>query len=134
MSCLRIFSRSPMSNKLLIMLFRRYLQEGCSCEGRLIQMRAKLFGPSSFPWRDIYTYGVLECYHHVGPNRSQPSQSWCCSSSSSVYPANKIQDFMRMNSSKFHVSKVDEDPQKFIDKAYKIVAIVGVSPMRRWRL
>ncbi|WMV37224.1 hypothetical protein MTR67_030609 [Solanum verrucosum] len=32
----------------------------------------------------------------------------------------KIRDFTRMNPLKFHGSKVDEDPQEFIDEVYKI--------------
>uniref|UniRef100_M1E052 Gag-pol polyprotein n=1 Tax=Solanum tuberosum TaxID=4113 RepID=M1E052_SOLTU len=33
----------------------------------------------------------------------------------------KIRDFTRMNPSEFHGSKVEEDPQEFIDEVYKIV-------------
>lgn len=45
--------------------------------------------------------------------------------------ATRIQELMRMNPSEFHGYKVDEGPKKFIDKAYKIVVIMGVSQMRR---
>lgn len=31
-----------------------------------------------------------------------------------------------MNPPKYHGSKVDEDPMEFIDKAYRIMVIVGV--------
>lgn len=39
----------------------------------------------------------------------------------------RISDFARMNLSEFHDSKVDEDPQEFIDEVYKVVDIMGVS-------
>lgn len=38
----------------------------------------------------------------------------------------KVSDFTRMNSPKFHGSKV-EDPQEFIDEIYNIVENMGVS-------
>jgi len=41
--------------------------------------------------------------------------------------ATRIRDFTRMKPSEFHGSKVDEDPQEFIDKVYKIVGIMEVS-------
>uniref|UniRef100_M1DJU4 Zinc knuckle family protein n=1 Tax=Solanum tuberosum TaxID=4113 RepID=M1DJU4_SOLTU len=37
----------------------------------------------------------------------------------------RIWDFTRMNPLKFHGSKVDEDPQEFIDEFYKIVGDIG---------
>lgn len=40
--------------------------------------------------------------------------------------ASTVRDFMRMNRTKFHGSKVDEDPQEFIDEVYKVLAIMGV--------
>ncbi|XP_055824236.1 uncharacterized protein LOC129892674 [Solanum dulcamara] len=40
----------------------------------------------------------------------------------------RIWDFKRMNLPKFDGSKVDEDPIKFIDESYQIVAIMGVPP------
>lgn len=39
----------------------------------------------------------------------------------------RVRDFARMNPAEFHGFKVDEDSQDFIDKVYKIVAIMGVS-------
>lgn len=37
-----------------------------------------------------------------------------------------VWDFTSINPPKFHGSQIDEYPQNFIDKAYKIVAIMGV--------
>ncbi|XP_055818539.1 uncharacterized protein LOC129887455 [Solanum dulcamara] len=42
-------------------------------------------------------------------------------------PASRVRDFTRMNPPEFHGSKVDEDPQEFIDEVYKIVSIMGVT-------
>ncbi|WMV57914.1 hypothetical protein MTR67_051299 [Solanum verrucosum] len=39
----------------------------------------------------------------------------------------RIRDFTRMNPLEFYGSKVNEDPQEFIDKLYKIMEIMGVS-------
>ncbi|WMV59002.1 hypothetical protein MTR67_052387 [Solanum verrucosum] len=36
-----------------------------------------------------------------------------------------IRNFTRMNPAKFHGSKVEEDPQEFIDEIYKILGIMG---------
>lgn len=40
-----------------------------------------------------------------------------------------MSDFTRMNPPKFHGSKVEEDPQKFIDEVYKVLMIIVVKPM-----
>ncbi|KAH0728122.1 hypothetical protein KY284_003987 [Solanum tuberosum] len=40
--------------------------------------------------------------------------------------ASRVRDFVRMNPSEFYGSKLDEDPQKFIDEVHKILAIMGV--------
>lgn len=45
--------------------------------------------------------------------------------------ATRIQELMRINPPEFHGYKADEGPKKFIDKAYKIVVIMGVSQMKR---
>ena len=41
---------------------------------------------------------------------------------------------MRINPSVFHGSKVDEDPQEFIDEVYKILSIMGVGPNEKAEL
>lgn len=37
----------------------------------------------------------------------------------------KVWHYMSMSSSEFHHLKMDEDPQEFVDKVYKILAIMG---------
>ena len=39
----------------------------------------------------------------------------------------RIRDFTRMNPPTFYRSKVDEDPQGFIDEVYKVLYAIGVS-------
>ncbi|WMV14300.1 hypothetical protein MTR67_007685 [Solanum verrucosum] len=39
----------------------------------------------------------------------------------------RVRDFTRINPLKFYDSKVEEDPQEFIDEVYKILAIKGVT-------
>ena len=41
---------------------------------------------------------------------------------------------MRMNSPNFHETKVDEDPQGFIDEVFKVVDVMGVSPREKVEL
>ncbi|WMV30552.1 hypothetical protein MTR67_023937 [Solanum verrucosum] len=41
----------------------------------------------------------------------------------------RIRDFTRINHLEFHGLKVDEDPQEIVDEVYKIVKIMGVSPV-----
>ena len=43
-------------------------------------------------------------------------------------PTSRIQDFVRMNTPTFHGTKVDEDPQGFIDELFKVVNFMGVNP------
>ncbi|XP_049387315.1 uncharacterized protein LOC125851584 [Solanum stenotomum] len=43
--------------------------------------------------------------------------------------ATRVRDYTRMNPHKFYGSKVEEDPQDFIDKVYKVLAIMGVTPV-----
>lgn len=43
-------------------------------------------------------------------------------------PGAKVRDFIRMNPPIFYRSKVDEDPQEFVDEIYKILNIIGVEP------
>lgn len=42
----------------------------------------------------------------------------------------RIWDLIIMKPPEFHGSKMDVDPQEFIDEAYKIMAIMGVSQIR----
>lgn len=46
-------------------------------------------------------------------------------------PVSTIRDFMRMNPPTFHGTKVDEDPQGFIDKVFKVVDAMGVTPREK---
>ena len=45
-----------------------------------------------------------------------------------------MRDFTRMNPSEFHGSKVDEDPQAFIDEVSRVVTIMGVTSEERAEL
>lgn len=42
-------------------------------------------------------------------------------------PATRVRDFMRMSHPEFHDSKMEDDPINFIDEAYRIVVVMGVS-------
>ena len=46
-------------------------------------------------------------------------------------PASRIRDFTRMNPPVFYGSKVEEDPQEFIDQVLKVVTIMGVTSIKR---
>ncbi|WMV51369.1 hypothetical protein MTR67_044754 [Solanum verrucosum] len=48
--------------------------------------------------------------------------------------AARIKDFTRMNPLEFHGSKVDEDPQQFIDEMYKIVEVMRFSTVKKAEL
>ncbi|XP_049358306.1 uncharacterized protein LOC125822878 [Solanum verrucosum] len=48
--------------------------------------------------------------------------------------ASRIRDFTRMNPPKFYGSKVDEDPQGFIDEVFKVLNVMGVSPTEKAEL
>ncbi|XP_049391774.1 uncharacterized protein LOC125856304 [Solanum stenotomum] len=48
--------------------------------------------------------------------------------------ASRVRYFTRMNPSKFHGYKVEEDPQEFIDVVYKILIIMGVTPVDKAEL
>ena len=41
--------------------------------------------------------------------------------------ASRLRDFTRINPPTFHESKVDEDPQEFINEIYMILYAMGVS-------
>src|SRR5688572_6162053 len=49
-------------------------------------------------------------------------------------PASRVRDFTRMNPPVFYGSKVEEDPQEFIDQLLKIVNIMGVNPIEKVEL
>ena len=49
-------------------------------------------------------------------------------------PASRVRDFTRMNPPEFHGSKVDEDPQAFIDEVGKVVTIMGVTSVEKAEL
>ena len=49
----------------------------------------------------------------------------------SSIPASRICDFVRMNPHTFHVTKMDEDPQGFIDEVFKGVDDMGVTLGRK---
>ena len=40
--------------------------------------------------------------------------------------ASRLRDFTRMNPPTFYQSKVEEDPQEFIDEIYKILHVMGL--------
>ena len=48
--------------------------------------------------------------------------------------ASSIRDFIRMNSPTFFGSKVEEDPQEFIDKVYKVLDSTGVYSQQKAEL
>ncbi|XP_049369329.1 uncharacterized protein LOC125834201 [Solanum verrucosum] len=43
----------------------------------------------------------------------------------------RVRDFTRMNPPEFYGSKIEEDPQKFIDEVYKELAIMGLTPVEK---
>ncbi|KAK4707442.1 hypothetical protein R3W88_032989 [Solanum pinnatisectum] len=49
-------------------------------------------------------------------------------------PTSRIRDFTRMNRPTFHGSKVDEDPQGFIDEVFKVVDAMEVSSREKMEL
>uniref|UniRef100_M1DTD9 Gag-pol polyprotein n=1 Tax=Solanum tuberosum TaxID=4113 RepID=M1DTD9_SOLTU len=46
----------------------------------------------------------------------------------------RVRDFTRMNPPKFHGSKLEENPQEFIDEVYKILVIMGVTLVEKAEL
>ncbi|WMV54906.1 hypothetical protein MTR67_048291 [Solanum verrucosum] len=46
----------------------------------------------------------------------------------------RVRDFTRMNPHKFYGSKIEEDPQEFIDEVYKILVIMGVTLVEKAEL
>ena len=49
-------------------------------------------------------------------------------------PTSRIRDFVRMNPYTFHGTKVDKDPQSFIDEIFKVVDSICVAPRERAEL
>src|SRR5688572_21478277 len=49
-------------------------------------------------------------------------------------PASRVRDFTRMNPPEFYGSKLNEDPQEFIDEIFKIVDIMGVTTSEKAEL
>lgn len=43
----------------------------------------------------------------------------------------RVRDFTSMNALEFHGSKVEQDPQKFIDEVHKMLMIMGLTPMKK---
>ena len=48
--------------------------------------------------------------------------------------ASRLRDFTRMNPPTFYGSKVEEDPQEFIDEVYKILLTMGLSTSKKAEL
>ncbi|WMV45709.1 hypothetical protein MTR67_039094, partial [Solanum verrucosum] len=48
--------------------------------------------------------------------------------------ASRIRDFTRINPLTFFGSKVEEDPQGFIDEVFKVLDVMGVSPQEKAEL
>ncbi|XP_049405072.1 uncharacterized protein LOC125868481 [Solanum stenotomum] len=48
--------------------------------------------------------------------------------------ASRVRDFARMNPLEFYGSKLEEDPQEFLDEVYKILAIMGVTSVEKGEL
>ena len=48
--------------------------------------------------------------------------------------ATRLRDFTRMNPLMYFGSKVDEDPQDFLDEVYKILFAMGVSTTEKVEL
>jgi len=46
----------------------------------------------------------------------------------------RVRDFTRMNPPEFYGSKVEEDPQEFIDKVYKVLTIMGMTLVEKAEL
>ena len=65
---------------------------------------------------------VSEDNHGVGPQ------------SNASTPCSRIWDLMRMYPPTFHCTKVDEDPQGFIDEVLKVVNAMGVTPWKKAEL
>ncbi|KAK4721548.1 hypothetical protein R3W88_011781 [Solanum pinnatisectum] len=46
----------------------------------------------------------------------------------------RVRELLRMNPSEFYVSKVEEDPQGFIDEVYKVLAIIRLTLVEKVKL
>uniref|UniRef100_M1DH98 Gag-pol polyprotein n=1 Tax=Solanum tuberosum TaxID=4113 RepID=M1DH98_SOLTU len=48
--------------------------------------------------------------------------------------ASRVRDFTKMNPPEFYGSTVEEDPQEFINEVYKVLMIMGVTPVEKAEL
>ncbi|WMV24828.1 hypothetical protein MTR67_018213 [Solanum verrucosum] len=62
------------------------------------------------------------------------AQVWVQVKSNASTTASRIRDFTRMNSPTFFASKVEEDPQRFIDELFKVLEAMGVSSQEKAEL
>ena len=46
----------------------------------------------------------------------------------------RVREFLRINLLEFDGSKVEEDPNGFIEKVYKVIAIMGVTSVEKAEL
>ncbi|WMV24244.1 hypothetical protein MTR67_017629 [Solanum verrucosum] len=46
----------------------------------------------------------------------------------------RVRDFIRMNPPEFQGSRVEEDPEEFIDEVYKVLMIMGVTLVEKAEL
>jgi len=46
----------------------------------------------------------------------------------------RVREFTRINPQDLHGSKVDEDPQEFINEMYKVLMIMGMTPVEKAEL
>jgi len=46
----------------------------------------------------------------------------------------RVADFTRMNPLEFHGFNVEEVPKEFIDEVYKVLMIIGVTPVEKAKL
>lgn len=45
-----------------------------------------------------------------------------------------VKDLVRMSPPQFHGSKVEEHPPEFINEVYKVISIIGVTPVEKVKL
>lgn len=71
---------------------------------------------------------------HIGPSIRQLGQQGDCGTSSSPTSAARVCDFIQMIPLEFHGSKIDEDPIDFIEEAYRVVAVIGITTEEKAKL